>query len=118
MTAANVEFLSIEGKPCEEGEKPARFTFRCVGYNRGRHLLDHRSKCARLLIAEGPHSAAHGVKRDGQNQNDGRAQWDWNGDHENPTFNPSINCESHCGWHGYIRNGRCVDVNGNDEPEP
>jgi hypothetical protein len=30
-----------------------------------------------------------------------------------PTFSPSIDCKG-C-WHGYIRNGRCVDTSGNDE---
>jgi len=116
MSAANVEFLTITGEPCQ-GEKPARFTFRCVGFNRGKDPRLQRSKCAHLLIAEGPHSAAHGVKRDGQNQNGGRAQWDWDGNRETPTLSPSINCESHCGWHGYIRNGRCVGTSGEDEPE-
>ncbi len=48
--------------------------------------------------------------------NDGRAQWDWDGDRERPTFAPSINCTG-C-WHGYIRGGRCVDVNGIEEPDP
>lgn len=116
MSVADVEFLTIEGRPCKPDEKPARFTFRCVGHNRGRHPLLEPATCARLLIAEGPHSAAHGVKRDGQGLNGGRPQWDWNGDPNRPTFSPSINCEAHCGWHGYIRIGRCVSASGGDEP--
>ena len=116
MTAANVEFLTIEGAPCPADEKPARFAFRCVGYNRGRHPRLRPTECGRLLIAEGPHSAAHGIKRDPQGEHDGRPQWDWDGNRTHPTFSPSINCAAHCGWHGYIRAGRCVGADGRDEP--
>jgi hypothetical protein len=108
MSAANVQFMDIYGKPCPQDQKPARFSFPCA--------REVRDTCASLLIAEGPHSAAHGVKRNGQNQNGGRAQWDWDGNRAAPTFSPSINCESACGWHGYIRNGRCVNSSGQDEP--
>jgi hypothetical protein len=108
MSAAEVEFLSVEGFPLKEGEKPARFTFRCVRQT--------REQCAKLLIAEGPYSLSHGIKRDGQNQNGGRAQWDWDGNRDAPTFAPSVNCESGCGWHGYIRRGRSVNTAGVDEP--
>lgn len=68
-------------------------------------------RCGYLLIA-----GKTDIPRDGQNQNGGQAQWDWDGNREAPTFTPSINCLG-C-WHGYIRNGRCVDCSGNDEPEP
>jgi Family of unknown function (DUF6527) len=117
MSDAKVEFMTIEGNPCPADQKPARFTFRCVNGNRGRHPLLRTCKCANLLIAEGPYSAAHGVKRDGQGLNGGRPQWDWDGNRETPTFSPSINCESDCGWHGYIRNGRTVSCASQDEPE-
>lgn len=116
MSAANVQFLTIEASPCAADEKPARFTFDCVGHNRGKDSRLPRTPCANLLIAEGPHSAAHGVKRDPQGQNGGRPQWDWDGNRDVPTLTPSINCESHCGWHGHIRNGRCVATSGADEP--
>jgi hypothetical protein len=116
MSAADVKFLTIEGRECS-GQLPAWFKFRCVNGNRNRHPRLPARECARLLIAEGPHSAAHGVKRDGNNQNGGRAQWDWDGDRDAPTFRPSINCASHCGWHGYIRAGRCVETDGADSPE-
>ena len=44
------------------------------------------------------------------------ATWRWNGDRENPTLTPSINCLAFnpenpaelyggCGWHGFITNG-------------
>lgn len=114
MSAANVRLLTIDGASCPDGEKPARFQADCVNANKKRFPGERRFPCAMLLIAEGPHSAAHGIKRDGQNQNGGRAQWDWDGNRGAPTFSPSINCEGHCGWHGYIRNGRCVDQNGAD----
>lgn len=113
MIPANVQFLTIEGEPCPQGEMPARFTFRCVGYNRrsavaqeARYQACHEDiTCGHLLLAEGPHTLAHGIKRDGLNQNGGTAQWDWNGNREAPTLSPSVNCEMHCGWHGYIENG-------------
>lgn len=54
------------------------------------------------------------LKHDPQGKNGGIAQWDWDGNREAPTFTPSINCEG-C-WHGYIRNGRCVDTQGKEEP--
>lgn len=114
MSAAEVEFLTIEGEACPDDVKPARFTFRCVNGNKGRHALLPTVRCACLLIA-GPHAAPHGVKRDPNNANDGRAQWDWDGNRAAPTFKPSVNCSSHCGWHGYIRNGRAVDTAGKDE---
>jgi hypothetical protein len=111
MSEACVEFLTIKGEPCPVGQKPERFTFRCVGYNRPPPLGHPANMCGRLLIA-----GATSVKRDGQGLNGGRPQWDWDGNREVPSFTPSINCEAHCGWHGYIRHGRCVSTNGADEP--
>jgi len=113
VSAANVEFLTIEGEPCPPGQQPQRFTFRCVNGNRGLHPRLRDRTCGELLIA----NSGHGIKRDGQGLNGGRPQWDWDGNCEAPTFSPSINCEKHCGWHGYIRNGRCVSASGQDEPE-
>jgi hypothetical protein len=112
MTAANVEFLTLDGEPCPEGEKPQRFTFRCVGHNRGRHPGLEPMTCGHLLIAD----AGHGIKRGGQDQNGGKPQWDWNGNRTVPTFSPSVNCEKACGWHGYIESGRCVTTSKQDEP--
>jgi hypothetical protein len=111
MSDAAVEFLTLEGAPCPADQAPARFTFRCVCRNRGRHPLQKPAKCAMLLIA-----GASPIKRDPQGLNGGRPQWDWNGDRLRPTFSPSIDCSRDCGWHGYIRDGRCVDTSGNDEP--
>lgn len=115
MSAANVQFLDIDGNPVKEGEKPARFTFRCVRWNT-KTTKDDEIHCGMLLLHEGPHTARHGIKHDGQNQNGGQAQWGWDGNRENPTFTPSVNCEKACGWHGYVRNGRCVETNGQDSP--
>lgn len=118
MTAANVVFLDLDGEPVAADVKPTRFSFRCVRWNRDKHPSDRReTPCGGLLIAEGPHSAAHGIKRDGQGNNGGRPQWDFDGDRTAPTFSPSINCAQVCGWHGYIRAGRCVDTSGRDEPD-
>jgi hypothetical protein len=121
MSAARVQFLTLAGDPCGPDEKPARFRFVCVGFNRTkpRKLYDScPTMCGDLLIAPGPHSAAHGVKRDPQGNNGGRPQWTWDGNRQAPTFAPSINCEGHCGWHGYIERGRCVTTQKQDEPEP
>jgi hypothetical protein len=112
VSEARVEFLSITGDELKAGEAPQRFTFRCVGHNRGRHPALEQMNCGNLLIA----NSGHGIKRDGQGQNGGRPQWDWDGNREAPTFSPSIHCEKHCGWHGYIRGGRCVNTAGQDEP--
>lgn len=110
MSAADVQFLTIYGEECPAGEAPQRFTFRCVVGNRGRDPRLPPLRCAKLLIA----NSGHGIKRDPQNQNGGRAQWDWDGNRDAPTFKPSVNCESACGWHGYITAGRCVETSGQD----
>lgn len=100
MTAANVTFLSFDKEEGEAGWRQ-QFGFDCPKH-KGR-------RCEGLTIA-----GTTDLKRDGQGQNGGIAQWDWNGDPDRPTFSPSINCKS-C-WHGYIRNGRCVNTSGQDEP--
>lgn len=111
MSAANVQFLTLAGEPIQPGEKPCRFTFRCVNGNRDKCSPNYPdATCASLLIA-----GTTDIKRDGQGLNGGRPQWDWDGNMEAPTFSPSINCEGNCGWHGYIRNGRCVTTAGVDE---
>lgn len=97
MTAANVTFWRSDERV--EPDQAQRFAFTCP---------KGRGHCGGLLIAD----RDHGIKRDPQNQNGGKAQWDLI---DNGTFSPSINCGG-CGWHGYIRGGRCVDTNGKDEP--
>lgn len=112
MSEANVEFLTIDGLPCPADQKPCRFTFRCVGHNRTKCSPKYPDvQCGKLLIA-----GATNIPRDPMGLNGGRPQWDWDGNRQAPTFSPSINCEAHCGWHGYIRAGRCVGTNGQDEP--
>ena len=101
MSDAKVTFETLGYKDAQPGEEQ-RFSFRCP--KKGR-------ECGAMIIA-----GRTELKRDGQNQNGGIAQWDWDGNRETPTFTPSINCGS-C-WHGYIRAGRCVDTSGQDEPEP
>ena len=102
MSAAAVTFQNLGGESAAPGNEQ-RFAFACPRVK--------NSRCSGLLIA-----GRTNLKRAGQNKNGGVAQWDWNGDRDKPTFTPSINCGG-C-WHGYIRAGRCVDVNGRDEPEP
>lgn len=111
MSVANVEFLTIDGSLCPVDQKPSRFTFRCVNESRNKCSPNYPdTKCENLLIA-----GSTEIKRDPRGLNGGRPQWDWNGNRENPTFSPSINCEANCGWHGYIRSGRCVSAQGVDE---
>lgn len=31
--------------------------------------------------------------------------WKWDGNFEEPTLEPSINCISGCGWHGWLQKG-------------
>jgi hypothetical protein len=69
----------------------------------------HPRRCFGLVIA-----GKTDLKRDPQGKNDGIAQWDWDHNRSAPSFAPSINCGS-C-WHGYIRAGRTVDCQNNDEP--
>lgn len=100
MSAAGVKFETLGYEPAEPGHEQ-RFDFKCPLYDR---------RCGAMVIA-----GRTDLKRDGQNQNGGIAQWDWNGDRDRPTFKPSVNCQG-C-WHGYIENGRCVSVQHTDEPE-
>jgi hypothetical protein len=115
MSAANVQFLTLDHQPCPAGQKPARFTFRCPVFNRGRPAGMDEEECGHLLLIPGPHTEHHGIKHDPNGQNGGVAQWIWDGNTASPTFTPSINCGG-CMWHGYIRAGRCVEVNGSDSP--
>jgi len=106
MADAKVKFYDLAGIDPAPADKAARFGFRCP---RG------RGECQGLLIA-----GRTDLKRDGQGKNGGAAMWDFDGNAAAPTFVPSIDCKvggSSC-WHGYIRNGRTVDCQGKDEPEP
>lgn len=77
------EFLTLGYEPCPEGETPERFGFECPTKKDG-------SMCTGLLI-----------RRPDLGRN--VPSWEWNGDRERPTFQPSINCQD-C-WHGFITNG-------------
>lgn len=101
MSDAQVKFESLNAIEAAPGAEQA-FSFACPLHNR---------RCGSLIIA-----GRTDLKRDPQGQNGGVAQWDWNGDRGAPTFTPSVNCKG-C-WHGYIRNGRCVDQSDADEPGP
>lgn len=112
MSDAAVQFHELENgernrnwtkdrTPMPAGREQA-FSFQCPKHNR---------RCGDMVIA-----GRTSLKRDGNNQNGGVAQWDWNGDRDAPTFTPSVNCKG-C-WHGYIRAGRCVTTSNVDEPTP
>jgi Family of unknown function (DUF6527) len=100
MADAKVRFETTEYEAAAVGAE------QCFGFN----CPKHDRRCEGLVIA-----GKTDLKRDGQGKNGGVAQWDWDHIRERPTFVPSINCGT-C-WHGYIRGGRTVDCQGNDEPE-
>lgn len=100
MADARVRFETTNYDAAAAGEEQI-FGFNCPKHDR---------RCDGLTIA-----GRTDRKRDGQGQNGGVAQWDWDGNRERPTFTPSVNCGS-C-WHGFIENGRTVDCAKKDEPE-
>ncbi|MFO1038146.1 MAG: DUF6527 family protein [Geminicoccaceae bacterium] len=64
--------------------KPKWMTFPCPG---------GRGRCG---IALRPHQ-----------KNGVGASWEWDGDREQPTITPSIDCRE-CGWHGWITKGQLI----------
>lgn len=100
MSDAQVRFDSLDALDAAPGAEQT-FSFQCPR---------HKRRCGNLVIA-----GRTDLKRDPQGQNGGVAQWHWDGNRERATFKPSVDCKG-C-WHGYIRAGRCVDQQGNDEPE-
>ena len=103
MSDAKVAFARLDSLDAPAGQEQT-FGFACP--------IKKGHRCEGLIIA-----GRTTLKRDPQGQNGGIAQWDWNGNRTAPTFTPSIN-DGFCGWHGYLRNGRCVNAQGADEPEP
>lgn len=99
MSDAKVEFHTLDHEDAEPGKEQC-FSFQCP---------KSKARCGNLIIA-----GRTSLKHDGNNQNGGVAQWNWDGNRDAPSFGPSINCAS-C-WHGYIRVGRCVNTAGQDEP--
>ena len=99
-----IEFLRLNYTPCPPDEAPERFGFECP--RRPGHmctgLLIRTAELAAKLAIAGP----SGWRRP--------ASWQWNGDRDRPTFNPSIDCLTRredgeecagCGWHGFITDG-------------
>jgi hypothetical protein len=99
MSDAKVTFETVNLDPSTGGDE-GYFEFQCPKHDR---------RCGALAIA-----GRTGIRRDPRGTNGGQAQWDWDGNRDAPTFSPSVDCKG-C-WHGYIRNGRCVAVDGTDEP--
>lgn len=99
MSAAEVTFETAEREPAAPGQE-AYYYFRCPQTAR---------RCGPIAIR-----GRTGRSHDPQGKNGGQAQWGWDGNLLKPTFEPSINCLG-C-WHGFIRKGRCVDAQGNEEP--
>jgi hypothetical protein len=100
VSDAKATFCTLGNDPAQPG------TEQCVEFNCP--LFDRR--CGPLVIA-----GRTNLNRHPRGENGGTAQWDWNGDREAPTLQPSVNCQG-C-WHGYIRNGQCVTTNGVPEPD-
>lgn len=101
MSDAKVRFETEDYDPAEPGQEQL-FGFNCP-------FRDKR--CEGLVIAGRTKQPRHP-----QGKHGGSAQWDWDGNRDQPTFSPSVNCGV-CHWHGYIRKGRAVDCLGMDEPE-
>lgn len=93
MSAALVTFAKLGLEDAAPGEEEC-FGFKCP---------KGRGRCEGLLLRGRGHDVP-------------QRTWMWSGSRANPTFAPSINCQG-C-WHGFIENGRCVDTNHQDEPEP
>jgi hypothetical protein len=102
MTDANVRFHGLDYKETDPAVA-SRFSFACP--------RTAKRRCSGLLIA-----GRTDIPRDGQGNNGGAPQWDFDGNAHAPTFHPSINCKG-C-WHGFIQKGRCVNVAKIDEPDP
>jgi len=100
MSNARVTFETLDFDDAAVGQEQ-RFDFNCPKHDR---------RCGGLIIA-----GRTTIRRNGQNEDGGCAQWDWNGDRDRPTFKPSVDCKG-C-WHGFIENGRTVDCSKVDEPE-
>lgn len=100
MSDAKVKFSQLDSLEAMPGSEQT-FGFDCPKHDRRREGLVIAGKTE--------------LARDPQGKNGGIAQWDWDHNRETPSFAPSINCGG-C-WHGYIRSGRAVDCQGNEEPE-
>ena len=89
------EYLDLDYEPVLAGTKPEdvhRFGFRCP-----RAKVDARfPMCTGLNLRGRGHDITN-------------KSWTWDGNIEQPTFTPSINC-GHCGWHGHIRAGEFKDA--------
>lgn len=68
----------------------------------------HRRRCGDFIIV-----GRTLFRHDPSRRNGGIPQWEWDGNRKAPTFEPSIDCKG-C-WHGFIRDGRCVDAHDGDE---
>jgi hypothetical protein len=92
---ANVKFYDASNSKEVSAKDAVRFGFTCP---RG------RGACYGLLIA-----GRTNLKRSPKGGDGGVPMWDLKDDTPGKeTFHPSINCKD-C-WHGYIRNGQCVDA--------
>ena len=89
-----IEFLRLNDTPCPPDEAPERFGFECP--------RQPGEMCSGLLIRTDELAAKLAIA--GPSGWRSPASWEWDGDRERPTFNPSINCGI-CGWHGFITNG-------------
>lgn len=94
MSNAAVSFKTLNYDPAEPGQEE-RFGFNCP---------KHKGHSCKGLIIRG------------RGNDIPNRTWEWDGNRAAPTFSPSVDCKG-C-WHGYIRNGRCVDTSGNEEIEP
>ena len=84
--AGDFRFLDENGKPTRDVAAVRRFQFYCPKQERGEKV----SYCGEIRV--GFHVKPPGART-----------WAWDGNFENPTLQPSINCLE-C-WHGYVTGG-------------
>lgn len=99
--------LGADGKPLERGgvvceSRPGDFVFKDIDGDATRDLgrVDQMEyTCPRTGRYCG--TVMVGVQRKPAES----PSWNWDGNWENPTLTPSINCQGGCRWHGYLTAG-------------
>ena len=108
MTKTKIEFLTLDMHPCPLDRQPDRFGFECP--------MRPGEMCSGMLLVGADMGDGRKLGRGESGQRP--AMWNWNGDRNNPSFTPSVNCLAErngeklagCGWHGYITNGEAKSV--------
>lgn len=62
------------------------------------------------IICNCPGCGVHGHMRVGETKPSESPSWQWDGNEEEPTLSPSVNCVGCCGWHGHLIAGEWKPV--------